>query len=230
MPAATADGHAAVPVATPGDARGAGLEEGRGPAAGARPGGPAMAARVAAALAVETPSVVSVAGEVPDALHRALPDSVTLVAADGSGGPGGADGTDPATRASAPVPDTALLVLDGARDDGELQLRLGAACRRFPGRLLVWQRDPDPEGVPDDGPGRARAGGPVPVERFFAFGFRRVFAAREGGMRHALHEYRLADYKQPPDWLNARYWANPERFHADPDDVREPVVEDAPDS
>ena len=59
----------------------------------------------------------------------------------------------------------------------------------------------------------------MPVERFFAFGFRRAFVAIEDGTRHALHEYRLADYKQPPDWLNARYWANPERFGADPDET-----------
>ena len=30
-----------------------------------------------------------------------------------------------------------------------------------------------------------------------------------------LYEYRLRDYKQPPDWLNARFWANPARFDLD---------------
>ncbi|MEH6564662.1 MAG: DUF6231 family protein [Halopseudomonas sp.] len=28
----------------------------------------------------------------------------------------------------------------------------------------------------------------------------------------ALYTYDLADYKQVPDWLNAKYWANPENF------------------
>ena len=27
-----------------------------------------------------------------------------------------------------------------------------------------------------------------------------------------MFEFRLHDYKQRPDWLNARYWAHPERF------------------
>jgi len=31
------------------------------------------------------------------------------------------------------------------------------------------------------------------------------------------YEYRLSHYKQAPDWLNARFWANPERFKLDDD-------------
>ena len=163
------------------------------------PGGTApVALRVARALAGPGAGRVSVAGALPEAVREALPGDVEPVEAG-------------AVTDGAPAPHTALLVLDGAVDGPPLERRLGAACRRFPGRLLVWQRDPIGPGAPDG----VR---PVPVERFFAFGFRRAFAAVEGEVRHALHEYRLADYKQPPDWLNARYWANPERFAADPDD------------
>ena len=167
------------------------------------------AGRVAAELARPGAGRVSVAGAaLPPAVLEALPAGVETVAADAGG----------------EAAHTALLVLDGAVDGPELERRLGTACRRFPGRLLVWQRDPvgDGPGAGDGsgaGTGEAGATGarPVPVERFFAFGFRRAFALVEDGVRHALHEYRLADYKQPPDWLNARYWANPERFGVDPD-------------
>ncbi|WAJ38903.1 DUF6231 family protein [Pseudomonas sp. GOM7] len=34
---------------------------------------------------------------------------------------------------------------------------------------------------------------------------------REGQMLH-LFTYDLLDYKQVPDWLNAKFWANPENF------------------
>jgi len=37
-----------------------------------------------------------------------------------------------------------------------------------------------------------------------------------------IYEYQLAEYKRVPDWLNAKYWANPERF-----DVLEPEYDDA---
>ena len=178
--------------------------------AGATPAGAApapVAARLARALGTPAEGAVAVSAALPAKVLEALPPTLRVVPADAGAG--------------AAAPHTALLVLDGARDGPALERRLGTACRRFPGRLLVWQRDPVADGPnPADGPAHA---GPVPVERFFAFGFRRVFVAVEGGMRHALHEYRLADYKQPPDWLNARYWANPERFGADPDEDAPPV-------
>ena len=41
-------------------------------------------------------------------------------------------------------------------------------------------------------------------------GFRKLQLEHQGTIR--LFEYCLSEYKQPPDWLNARYWANPERY------------------
>lgn len=111
-----------------------------------------------------------------------------------------------------------LLELVNAKAGGALSRQLGQACREFPGGLFVWQIDDTAEQR-------------VPAEVFFAFGFRRLFSCVEGCQQHVLHEYRLAEYKSPPDWLNARYWANPERFDADPDEVRQlPATDDAPDS
>ena len=34
---------------------------------------------------------------------------------------------------------------------------------------------------------------------------------REGQTLH-LFTYDLLDYKQVPDWLNAKFWANPQNF------------------
>ena len=120
-----------------------------------------------------------------------------------------------------------------------LERALGAASRLFPTRLLLLVES---SGVPVSGSpasGQPASGLPSP-ERLFAFGFRRVFAVndrangpvegsegesaddgtdtdRPGTPAAALYEYRLRDYKQPPEWLNARFWANPGRFDLDED-------------
>ncbi len=111
--------------------------------------------------------------------------------------------------ASDDQPEAELLTLENARDDDALAQRLGNACRRSPTRLVVWQQDHED-------------GDHVPAERFFSFGFRRVFECREQDCRHVLYEYRLSAYKDPPDWLNARFWAHPERFDIDPDEPDAP--------
>lgn len=99
-----------------------------------------------------------------------------------------------------------LLELDPAIDDKQLARSLGEACRRSPQGVVVWCAGTELTER-------------LSAERFYAFGFRRVLDVHEEGIRHVLYEYRLADYKQPPDWLNARYWAHPERFDLDPDEL-----------
>jgi len=54
---------------------------------------------------------------------------------------------------------------------------------------------------------------------FFALALQRraSFTQNEGAVEAqertlALYTYDLADYKQVPDWLNNKYWANPEMF------------------
>ena len=100
----------------------------------------------------------------------------------------------------------ALLTLDALGEPPfaprALDRALGTACRLYPARLLLFV------GI-DEVP---------PADTLFAFGFRRLAADADG----ALHEYRLRDYKMPPDWLNARFWANPDRFGLDPDEGGEP--------
>ena len=77
---------------------------------------------------------------------------------------------------------------------------LGRASRLFPEQLLVCL-----EGVTRSD------------QAFFAFGFRRLnvvnSASKSAGTR--WFEYRLSTYKSSPDWLNARFWANPDRFDVD---------------
>lgn len=51
-------------------------------------------------------------------------------------------------------------------------------------------------------------------EQFYAFGFRVLEKTSVSGRQTALYAYSLSDYKQAPEWLNARYWAHPERFGA----------------
>ncbi|MEE9322298.1 MAG: DUF6231 family protein [Granulosicoccus sp.] len=85
---------------------------------------------------------------------------------------------------------------------------LGLACRLFPGRLLVHAGENDLQ---------------LPAQRYFALGFRRLslndIDKGNAGFSDTLYEYRLSNYKQPPEWLNARFWANPERFSIDSDEA-----------
>ncbi|MFN3543603.1 MAG: DUF6231 family protein [Thiobacillus sp.] len=45
---------------------------------------------------------------------------------------------------------------------------------------------------------------------FLALGF--VLIARDPASRTRLHAFDLDTYKPVPDWLNARFWAHPERW------------------
>jgi len=110
--------------------------------------------------------------------------------------------------------DLALLWIES--EEPNLDRVLGLSCRLYPQRLLVKVSGREPV---------------IPAARFFAFGFRRMAQTtmaeltEQDGMSGdwpIIYEYRLADYKRTPDWLNAKYWANPERF-----DVLEPEYDDA---
>ncbi len=78
---------------------------------------------------------------------------------------------------------------------------LGVACRASPGLVLVEHTSARPElNLFGD-------------EHFFAYGFRRIGQTTEvSGLQQQWYAYSLRDYKQAPDWLNARFWAHPERF------------------
>lgn len=45
-----------------------------------------------------------------------------------------------------------------------------------------------------------------------ALGLRRLAAPPEPMPAAACYQFSLRDYKPVPDWLNARFWANPERW------------------
>jgi len=47
---------------------------------------------------------------------------------------------------------------------------------------------------------------------FRAFGFRRLLSHTDAGRHWRLHEFSIDTYKTTPDWLNAKYWAHPQRF------------------
>ncbi|WP_018866897.1 MULTISPECIES: DUF6231 family protein [unclassified Thioalkalivibrio] len=47
---------------------------------------------------------------------------------------------------------------------------------------------------------------------FLALGFRRDPEAETAAPDHAVYRTSLYDYKLTPDWLNARFWANPEMW------------------
>jgi len=91
------------------------------------------------------------------------------------------------------------LYLPSDTDDPEKLL--GAACRISPGLVLVEHTN--------TGAGLKLFGD----ERFFAYGFRRLGQVPEvSGLQRQWYAYSLRDYKQSPEWLNARFWAHPERF------------------
>lgn len=48
-----------------------------------------------------------------------------------------------------------------------------------------------------------------------AFGLRLLAHYSEGADSYHLYYFDLYDYKTIPDWLNSRFWANPERWDKD---------------
>jgi Family of unknown function (DUF6231) len=45
---------------------------------------------------------------------------------------------------------------------------------------------------------------------FLALGFERIYQSEDSAAQ--LFEHDIATYKTVPDWLNAKYWAHPERW------------------
>ena len=100
-----------------------------------------------------------------------------------------------------PVEGVSVMCISLPTDLANIDTILGLACRTSPNLVLVEQSLP--------GAGAPQLGS----ERFFAFGFRRLASAENQPVEHTRwYAYRLSDYKQAPDWLNARFWAHPERF------------------
>ncbi len=56
----------------------------------------------------------------------------------------------------------------------------------------------------------APAAGPLDEASFRALGF--TLSAADPAAQVRIHYYDLDTYKPVPDWLNARFWANPERW------------------
>jgi len=105
-----------------------------------------------------------------------------------------------------------VALLSLAAGDESWDRSLGKACLAFPDRLLVEHTVAigTTERV---GAGQANEPEASP-NRFFAFGFKRRMQHTSERSRRSLYEFRLRDYKQAPEWLNARFWAHPERFDA----------------
>jgi len=106
---------------------------------------------------------------------------------------------------SAAGPYVLVLAIDNA--DANFEQRLGRAVRAFPHRILLHCGPAARLDEQDDAP-------------FYAFGFNKLRMSTgmdEHSEDERWFEYRLSRYKTPPDWLNARFWANPERFATDED-------------
>ena len=58
----------------------------------------------------------------------------------------------------------------------------------------------------------AASAGRTADEALRAYGFRRLLAHEAAGQHWTVHEFSIDSYKSTPDWLNAKYWAHPERF------------------
>ena len=101
------------------------------------------------------------------------------------------------------VPITLILQLEG--DKHLAQQLLGRAALGFPYRVLVHCQQTIKSASEID-------------QLFFSLGFRRLpLNMKDQGDTLCWFEYRLSQYKSAPDWLNARFWANPERFDVDED-------------
>ena len=93
-----------------------------------------------------------------------------------------------------------VMCLHLSNDAADPEATLGLACRTSPRLLLVEQSSAHSSDFS------------LADEHFFAFGFRVVEKCQDAGLHKNLYAYSLRDYKQAPEWLNARFWAHPERF------------------
>lgn len=51
-----------------------------------------------------------------------------------------------------------------------------------------------------------------PAVKMVALGLRPIGVYPQPTTQHALYYFDLYDYKRTPDWLNAKFWAHPERW------------------
>lgn len=141
----------------------------------------------------------------------------------------------PETQLVAPAPTAAFLAIDA--NNGGVSELLGQAVRQFPDTLAVCTDQSDiPETLffsfgfqrmgafaTSESPSVAKSASPA----------RAAPSSNTDGASHESKRllesgadpltsvplrwfvYRLRDYKQPPSWLNARFWANPERYELD---------------
>ena len=71
------------------------------------------------------------------------------------------------------------------------------------GVLAVFPRSPTATREPDT---------EWSVSDFLGLGFRRAEQAKTLASDYWVYRYNIYDYKITPDWLNSRYWANPEQW------------------
>ncbi|MFK7853176.1 MAG: DUF6231 family protein [Granulosicoccus sp.] len=131
-------------------------------------------------------------------------------------------------------PAVAILLLNSVTDS--VDEVLGAAVRRFPDRLLARiknttlasdtsmglmsdRRIARESSLLEAGASSAAtpANASIADHRLFAFGFKRlkIVELSSDTTQARWFEYRLSSYKSSPHWLNAQFWANPERFELD---------------
>lgn len=101
-----------------------------------------------------------------------------------------------AFRGSSTTPCALALGIDALRGLGEREgLELLAQARLFGAPAIIIAAQP---------------GCALDANAFRAMGFVVEFADEQSGV--AVYRYDVATYKPVPDWLNAKYWAHPERW------------------
>lgn len=99
--------------------------------------------------------------------------------------------------------ETSCAVLNIQDFESDLEPLMGRAVRAFPHRLIVYTLVNQTSDA-----------------LFYSFGFKKlnVLQGAESAQHYQWYEFRLSHYKPQPDWLNSRFWANPERFDLDEDE------------
>ncbi len=83
------------------------------------------------------------------------------------------------------------------------------------GQLIARLRDVHAERlyvVVPIGEGRQGAASRWELSELIGYGLRAIADYAEGAEHLQLFEFDIATYKDTPDWLNANYWAHPERW------------------
>ncbi len=157
-----------------------------------------VAEQVIACVRQQPPSTLLIASDSPSAANELQRDLVTIDSTIQTD----TRAVEPSRDATADRHDLAIVMIFDSNQTMEPRQR----------RLISQLRDTGSARVLVTVSQETAAAGWWRIADLIALGYRRSAGSRKLTSGWAIYYYDIHDYKTTPDWLNRRYWANPERW------------------